>query len=158
LQPQIISSFPSEVKQIVGMDTFLQDVADVVEIYGLLMEAEQIGLRLVTLDRAMCPGFHVDKVGIRLVCTYRGPTTQWLENTDVDRCKLGMVAQGIPDEESGLIKPRAAIRSMEPFDVGLLKGEAWTNQDGSPNLGNGVVHRSPQVDNGLRVLLTLDAF
>jgi len=36
------------------------------------------GTRITTLDRAMCPRFHVDRVPVRLIVTWGGPGTQWL--------------------------------------------------------------------------------
>jgi hypothetical protein len=161
MQELLFNKLPPTVDHPPGVHAFIDDLAEIIEIYTYLTDAKQIGLRLISLDKAMCPGFHVDKVGIRLVCTYKGPASEWLEKPDVDRTKLGLVAQGIPDDKSGIIKHPENIRSMTPFDIGLLKGESWMTQQGTPNQGNGIVHRSPSVDSaeqGLRLLLTLDTF
>ena len=160
LLPQIHASLPSELLQLSASQYFVEELYTTLEMYSLLLGPQQMGMRLVTLNYAMCPGFHIDKVGVRLVCTYRGATTEWLENADVDRSKLGLIAKGVSDEASGIIQHSSAIHSMTPYDIGLLKGEAWLKQDGTSNCGNGIVHRSPQVqiNDGLRLLLTLDAF
>jgi hypothetical protein len=43
--------------------------------YQCLFEPEAIGLRIHVLADTMCPRFHVDRVPVRLLCTYRGPGT-----------------------------------------------------------------------------------
>jgi hypothetical protein len=101
----------------------------------------------------MCPRFHVDSVTCRLVCTYGGIGTEWLEDAYVDRSKLGRASAGLKDEQSGLILDPDAISAMPAYAVGLLKGRTWEG-----NEQHGAVHRSPQVHPALprRLLLTLD--
>jgi hypothetical protein len=55
------------------------------------MDADQVGFRLLSLSHPMCPGFHVDRVNLRLVYTYAGPGTEWLEHHSVNRQWLGNV-------------------------------------------------------------------
>lgn len=129
-----------------------EDMAKLVDMFCLLFDREQAGLRLTTLNNAMCPRFHVDKVPCRLVTTYQGIATEWLENHHVDRSKLGSGNQGKPDEESGIFETSNHIQYLEQGDVALLKGELWANNEGA-----GLVHRSPQLPIGSRrLLITLD--
>jgi len=129
-----------------------EDVSEVVYMFCCLFDLEQVGLRLTTLDRAMCPKFHVDRVPCRLVTTYSGIATEWLSHQDVDRGKLGVGSQGKTDEESGLYRNRSNIHQLTSGDVALLKGESWMG-----NEGGGLVHRSPNLSNeNKRLLLTLD--
>ena len=96
--------------------------------------------------------FHVDKIPCRLVTTYQGVATQWLNHSDVNRSKLGTGNLGKPDEESGLFKSLNNINQLKQGDVALLKGEYWDENEGA-----GLVHRSPAVAaNEQRLLLTLD--
>ncbi len=128
------------------------DVAEIVVMFCCLFDLEQVGLRLATLDRAMCPKFHVDRVPCRLVTTYSGVATEWLRHEVVDRSKLGVGSKGKSDEESGLYLESSDIQQLEEGDVALLKGESWLG-----NEGGGLVHRSPQLcDTQKRLLLTLD--
>lgn len=128
------------------------DIREIVDMFCCLFELEQVGLRLTTLDRAMCPRFHVDRVPCRLVTTYSGVATQWLSHEDVDRAKLGLGSQGKSDEESGLYHDHNSVRQMTNGDVALLKGESWLGNEGC-----GLVHRSPDLTNQKkRLLLTLD--
>jgi len=131
---------------------FREDVVELVDMFCFLFELQSVGLRLTTLEHAMCPRFHVDRVPCRLVTTYQGIATEWLENETVDRSKLGMGNQGKPDELSGVYTKPSQIQQLSHGEVALLKGELW---DG--NEGRGLVHRSPQVSAGeRRLLVTLD--
>lgn len=129
-----------------------EDVAEIVSMFCCLFELEEVGLRLTTLDRAMCPKFHVDRVPCRLVTTYSGIATDWLPDRCVDRTELGVGSQGKADANSGLYRDHRDIQHLTTGDVALLKGESWLGNEGS-----GLVHRSPQLANQeKRLLLTLD--
>jgi len=129
-----------------------QDIAELVSMFCLLYELKKVGLRLTTLDRAMCPRFHVDKVPCRLVCTYHGVASEWLLHEKVDRSKLGRGNNGLSDDVSGLYQSEKDINQLNVGDVAMLKGELWQG-----NVGAGLVHRSPNVSKGeKRLLLTLD--
>ncbi len=137
-----------------GAVEWLTDLAHLIEIYGQLCGCAQVELRLEVIRRAMCPRFHVDRVGIRLLCTYRGPATEWLDDRFADRAWLGVNGHGLSDEESGLIRDPAAVHRVPPFAIVLLKGELWPG-----NAGQGLIHRSPALlaDEAPRVLVALDA-
>lgn len=129
-----------------------ENIAELVDMFCCLFELERTGLRLTTLDRAMCPKFHVDKVPCRLVTTYQGVATEWLPHHIVKREKLGRGSNGLPDHQSGLYQSEGDIQQLGSGDVALLKGERW---EGNENAG--LVHRSPMPDVGQnRLLLTLD--
>lgn len=127
-------------------------IALLVDIFCTLFELRAVGLRLTTLDTAMCPKFHVDKVPCRLVTTFSGIATEWLPDHNVERAKLGAGSKGAPDETSGLMKTSQDIQRLAIGDVALLKGEGWYN-----NENGGAIHRSPAIkNNDKRLLLTLD--
>lgn len=128
------------------------DIALLVDMFCCLFDLKRAGLRLTVLDRAMCPRFHVDHIPCRLVTTYHGIATEWLNHDAVDRSKLGAGNQGKTDEESGLFKSPQDINQLTVGDVALLKGENWDETK-----GGGLVHRSPPVKaDEQRLLLTLD--
>lgn len=147
------------------LDTVLQDFAQsgrtclekelcfLIELFATLSDSRWVGVRLSISHQQSCPRFHVDKVGLRLICTWQGPGTEWLEHECVDRRFLGFGSQGIPDESSGLLKPGAQIHRMQTFAVGLFKGELWPG-----NEHRGAVHRSPAVKplSPHRIVVTLD--
>ncbi|WCN07927.1 DUF1826 domain-containing protein [Marinomonas mediterranea] len=135
-----------------GRDLIIEDIRLLLEAFCCLFELEQVGLRISLVKRAMCPRFHVDQVPCRLITTYCGPATQWLENSDISRAKLGRGNGGLPDEHSGLVSKDATVFQLKAGDVGLLKGEKWYE-----NEGRGIVHRSPEVQaNEGRLILTFD--
>lgn len=128
------------------------DIATLVDMYCCLFDLNSAGLRLTMLNKAMCPRFHVDRVPCRLVTTYCGAASEWLQHDIVDRSKLGHGNMGLPDHESGIYRDPRDIRQLNNGDVALFKGELWQGNENA-----GLVHRSPQVAEGeVRLLLTLD--
>lgn len=109
--------------------------------YTCLLGARRVGLRLKVLDGAMCPRFHVDHVPLRLLTTYVGAGSEWLEERDIDRNRLQLAEAPVDN-----------IRRLQVGDVALLKGEKWLGNEGA-----GLVHRSPPTPRGeKRLLLSLD--
>jgi len=134
-------------------DALLADIQFWVQAFATLFDADQIGLRIAQSHSAMCPRFHVDRVPVRLVCAYAGAGMQWLVDADVDRRRLGHLAGGLSDEESGLIAVGATIQHVPAHAVALCKGDAWPGM-----AGRGIVHRSPpaRATAGARLVMTLD--
>jgi len=136
-----------------GRDAFLADLDCLSDLYFDLIDSPQLSLRIEVLNTAMCPKFHVDKTGIRMLCTYQGQGTQWLDDEYADRTKLGMASGKLDDSQSGLILNLQAVHVVPTFAVALLKGSLWQG-----NHMRGIIHRSPSVlDNSPRVLLAIDA-
>lgn len=130
----------------------LQDVQQLVMMFADLFDLKQVGLRFELVDKTMCPRFHTDRLTCRLVTTYSGEGTEWLEESNVDRNKLGPSGVGIPDQHSGVVIDPAKIQRATAGEVLLLKGYGWPN---SPVPG--IVHRSPPAHGtSKRLLLTLD--
>ncbi|MEL6368579.1 MAG: DUF1826 domain-containing protein [Pseudomonadota bacterium] len=133
-------------------NTLTADVAELFDTFCCLFDLKEAGLRLRTLDRAMCPKFHVDRVPCRLVSTYCGVGTEWLRHEHVDRSRLGPSG---PATATGHLPAYLDERDIQTIDcghVGLMKGEAWPENEGA-----GLVHRSPTVESGFRrLLLTID--
>lgn len=150
VSPDLADLFPA-VANAPGARAFTEEIRMLAQVYADLLDVEQLGLRITVTRGAMCPRFHVDRVGMRLVCTYQGPGTEWLDHGDVNRSRIGHAAGGLPDAESGLIRSGALIKQTSPFEVGLFKGERWEG-----NTGRGAVHRSPS-GGARRVLLTLES-
>lgn len=112
-------------------DAFIKDMAILIDMVACLFDCHEVGARLIMLDSAMCPKFHRDNIPCRLVTSYAGPGTQWIDRIDAD----------IHEHTSAQVG-----------DVLLLKGDAWTGKPGS-----GVLHRSPQIStNQKRLFLSLD--
>lgn len=123
------------------------DMAYLAQEFARLDGAERLQLRLETVRDDGCRRFHTDRVTLRLLCTYWGPATQWLDNAQVDRRAL---QGGQPNEAIALTAPNQLGLGW----VAVLKGDAYPG-----NAGNGVVHRSPPLarEGAERVLLCIDS-
>jgi hypothetical protein len=136
-----------------GREALLEDIRLIAEVYADLLGCDEIALRFEVLDCVMCPRFHVDRTGIRLICTYRGAGTEWIDDELVDRGKLKPEYRGLAEEAGALFDERTGIESAGQFDIVLFKGSLWQG-----NSHRGAIHRSPVVASGeRRVLLVMDA-
>jgi hypothetical protein len=131
----------------VGKIRLVTELAGLVDLFATLTDAQSVGIRMAATQQRECPRFHVDGVGLRLLCTWLGEGTEWLAHEDVIREQLGRPSGGCGEVK----RPGAAIQHMEPFAVGVFKGEAWPG-----NAGRGAVHRSP-APSTWRVFVSLDA-
>lgn len=125
-----------------GREHLIDDVALLSTILADLLDCSAVGLRCTRVEHAMCPVWHVDRVPLRLLCTYGGPGTEWLDDQGVDHAELKRpaIAEG-------------ACRRAVAGELVLLKGALWQDNDGF-----GAIHRSPAIaaGEGRRTLLTLD--
>lgn len=136
-----------------GRDSLVEDYRWMLELFSVVTDSDTVGVRMAVTSEQTCPRFHADQVALRLICTWQGPATQWLEHDLIDRQFLGQQGSGgLPDEISGLMKPGARMQALEAFDIGLMKGDAWPG-----NAGRGLVHRSPAPGVIPRVMITMDA-
>jgi hypothetical protein len=126
----------------------LCDVALLAGHYAIKVPEADLRIKLEIERTDRCRYFHADRVGTRLLTTYFGRGTEWLEDWAVERAALG---RGGND---GVVRDPAGIRRLEPWSVGLFKGEAHPGLE-----GRGCVHRSPAVAHlhQARVLLTIDS-
>ena len=125
------------------------DIAELAAMFACLFDVAYLGLRLRTLDKPMCPRFHVDRVTCRLLTTYAGAGTEYLANEDVDRSQLG---RPVADRDRlPLLRDDAVIHRMPAGAVALCKGEAWPGNEGA-----GFVHRSPDPAGSPRLVLSID--
>ena len=75
----------------------------------------KLQLEIVTTD--MCRLFHADYYRQRLLCTYLGPGTEWLDHSNVNRHALGK------GRNNNIVKDETAINRANTFDVLILKGK-----------------------------------
>src|ERR1700722_9927387 len=108
------------------------ELSTLVDLFATLTDSRTVGVRMPATHKSTCPRFHSDQVGLRLLCTWLGEGTEWMTEEDVIR-------EPAEQSASGPIRPGGVIRHMQPFAVGILKGDAWPG-----NQGRGAIHRSPQ--------------
>lgn len=115
-------------------------VEDAARLAGMFCNALRIAafeLRLEVVRTDSCRKFHADYVTARLITTYHGAGTDWLDTADAARVAAG--------------EAPVHIHRLAPFDVGLFKGRLATE---SP-----AIHRSPPIADtadGARLLLVLN--
>lgn len=114
-------------------DWLIADIADLADVFAELMQARFLRLRLDVVTTNACRKFHIDAITARLVCTYRGPGTQY----------------GMPGKDA---EPNR-IFTMNAGAPILLRGKLWPTQ---PSMG--LVHRSPPIEGTgkSRLVLVLD--
>lgn len=121
------------------LQPLLADLADLARLYARVTGSSPIRLRLEAIRDDACRRFHADQVAWRLLCTWRGPGTEWLAARDVVRAADGLPAEPEPSR----------IHRLERFAVGLFAGARTPNP---------CIHRSPPLSgSGLdRLLLVID--
>lgn len=113
--------------------TFASDVALLARIFGAVMGTDFLETRLAVVRGDACRRFHLDRMRARLICTYRGP------GTDYGRATLGTTPDRIDRVPTGA--------------PAIFRGALWRGEE------CGVLHRSPSVaGQGIaRLVLVLDA-
>lgn len=112
---------------------FTRDVASLGRDFAALMGVSFLRLRLDVIRGDACRRFHVDAVRARLICTYRGPGTQYgVARPGAEPDRVFSVPRGLPM---------------------LLRGSLWPSRAALR-----VLHRSPPIEGlgKVRLVLVLD--
>lgn len=115
----------------------VEDAAHLARLFCAAMDLARFELRLEVVRTDSCRKFHADYVTARLITSYVGEGTHWLEQEDAERVAAGAEPQ--------------RIHRLDTFDVGLFKGKLGTDRP--------AIHRSPPIagtDGGARLLLVLN--
>lgn len=112
----------------------LEELAGVLTGYAALVSNKRVTIAFCKTREQSCPVFHIDRLSVRLLCTFKGPGTEWLDDAQAQRKWLGR------GDNRKIAGPDAIVYSAQPFQVCLLKGEHGLGQKDC-----GVVHRSPRV-------------
>lgn len=108
----------------VARSQLASDILDLAHHFGSVMRLDKVEIRLEHITTNACKKFHGDYVTARLICTYVGPGTQWLDGNDAEDCGCG--------------EPHN-IQEMNAGDVALLKGRIWSEHYPA-------IHRSPPIE------------
>jgi hypothetical protein len=115
----------------------IEDATCLAQAFCAAMDLATFELRLEVVRTDSCRKFHADYVTARLITTYVGEGTDWLDEADAAR-----VAHGETPRQVG---------RLANFDVGLFKGKLATDRP--------AIHRSPPIAGtagGARLLLVLN--
>lgn len=111
-------------KKGIGRNILITDIAMLANRFAAVMDVAEVEIRLEHITTNACKKFHGDHVTARLICTYVGQGTQWLDGDDAADCNCG-------DPHN--------IRQMHAGDVAMLKGRIWAKD--AP-----AIHRSPPIE------------
>lgn len=114
-------------------DRLIGDIAALADIFSGLSGARFLSLRLEAVDTDACRKFHTDNIRLRMICTYRGPGTQY-----------GLAAPGGEPPE---------VHDLPTGAVMVMRGRLWPARPDP-----GFVHRSPPIatTGQTRLVLVLD--
>lgn len=127
---------------------FIADIIRLCSIFFRLTTSKKIRVQIEIVRTDMCRLFHQDNNRQRLICTYIGPGTEWLSNSNVNKNALG---KGCNEK---IVKDFQLINKAQEFEIIILKGAKYKRGE------IGVVHRSPPIENEkrVRVLLKIDEY
>lgn len=96
----------------------------------------------------MCPAFHADSYGFRLITSYRGPGTEWVENDNVNWPNV------TSRDYNQRILDAGAVRRVPTRHIALMQGDMESARV------PGLVHRSPAHtrDAASRIVLRMDCW
>ena len=145
----LLVSIPNEADR-----AFLRDdITDLAYQLAALLDCRHLDAQLYTQRSDGCRKIHSDNVPLRIMCTYAGPGTDWLRESDLIRENLGPSELDAEAANSRVIRKGARLQRCGVGDIILLKGERYPG-----NRGRGAAHRSPplEADRATRVVLKLD--
>jgi hypothetical protein len=109
---------------------------------------QPLHLRLDRIEEQMCRLFHVDRVGMRVLCTLAGAGTEYLPDTACDRRLLGTGS-------NAAVLDWSAVCHVPAGDVLAFKGSPREVGESFPR--GGLIHRSPPASPSQpRCLLAID--
>jgi hypothetical protein len=111
-----------------------RDVGRLAAVFAATVAETHLRATIEAVAHDQCRYFHVDRVTCRLITTYAGPGTVWVENRGARRDALGS------GDNAAIAPDPQAVHALAAGWVAILRG------DGPANRGNGLVHRSPPVE------------
>jgi hypothetical protein len=139
---------PAPKRLIAARSAFAADLHRLIGLFAGVAETMVVRVKLEVEREDRCRYFHTDHVGLRLLCTYLGPGTEWVPDDFVERAALG------GGDNAAIVPDPHRVERLPPFWVGLFKGDLHPDCPGS-----GCIHRSPPIEHRrktARILLTID--
>ena len=120
-------------------DLLIADIANLAAEFSRIAQTDLVDIRLEGVNHDACWKFHRDRVEARLLTTYGGPATQWIQPIHAE--------QALREQK----QYQGPIEQLQDNAVAIFKGTCAGD-------GSGIVHRSPPVaDTGeTRLLLCLN--
>lgn len=105
-------------------DLLLHDIGDLVAAFARITRRDLVDVRLEHVSHDACWKFHRDCVDARLLTTYRGPGTEWVQPIHAE--------QALREQK----RFKGPVEHLTNHDVAIFKGSC-------AGAGSGIVHRSP---------------
>ena len=106
--------------------TFVEDIDKLVSLFAEITRKEYVDVQLQSINNDACWKFHRDTVKMRLLTTYLGSPTEWVNQRDAEEALFNQK------------DCQALIERFQQHEVGIFKGSVH-------DAGNGIVHRSPPI-------------
>ena len=119
---------------------FVADIVLLAKLFADIAGTRHPRVRLERVEDDGCALFHADTLRLRMLCTYAGPGTQWLENRNARREELGSRGRSIHEANRAIVVDESAIRSIPNWHVAICKGRAWSADEDIS-----LIHRSAPV-------------
>ena len=107
-------------------DLLIGDVGDLVSVFSKISRTDLVDVRLECVSNDACWKFHRDCVEARLLTTYRGPATEWVQPIHA--------ARALREQK----RFKGPVEHLRIHDVAVFKGSCAGS-------GSGIVHRSPPI-------------
>lgn len=114
------------------------DIQFLVSRFCEIADTNHARVRFERIEGDGCRLFHADNLHLRMLCTYAGPGTEWVENKHLSYEELGLRGRTLEETNAAIVKNSSQIRRLEPWSVAVFSGAQRENT--AP-----LVHRSAPV-------------
>ncbi len=130
---------PNQLSSTEFYNYWLADMETVCRTFLLIEKTDTLCFWLGT--KRECRRYHVDNVPRRLLVTYAGQGTEWIQNQDADRLAY---EAGEPNEK--IVRDKSKLNFIDKWNIAIFIGGS-----------NGILHRTPDSAlNGPSILMKLD--
>ena len=135
----------------ITMDALAEDIWMLSELFCTINEIKEVRIRLARIENDACRLFHADTLHMRMLCTYAGAGTDWIENHNARYDQLGSQGRSVEETNDAIVIDFNQIRTVDTWDVALFSGRL--KEDTLP-----LIHRSSPVKNrnAYRIRLCID--
>jgi hypothetical protein len=133
----------------IGHNLLKKDIKNLLNHFSQISNNDKLTVFFGSIDTDMCRRFHVDMYELRMLCTYQGQGTMWLNHNNINYEALN----NFESKEEIAIKAED-VKQFNTAAVGIVKGALYPNS----KIG-GLVHRSPAIEylNEKRIVLRVDS-
>ena len=121
-----------------SMEALAEDIQMLVNLFCGISDASHARIRLGRIENDACRLFHADSLHMRMLCTYAGPGTEWLDSDNARHEELGSRGRTIEETNAAIVIDPAQIRHVAPWHVAVFTGRL--RPDTPP-----LIHRSAPV-------------